>query len=422
MYKYFLALLLISGLACYKPIIQRLVQRSEVPEPTSNQKLPMGLRGQSCCNDYSSYAPDTMHLDHSPMKYIRVNVHFMNSADSTNNFDEEAGVTYALGLLKAANYDIETNDKLFLPYGNDLPNLPPQYRYVLTPRENDPGDDGIYFHYDDELYYYIVRGRDRNRHKTEVIKKYGVQLDTVLNIFLMPHHPDSTASPTYKASQCGIALGDAVKVAGGWESGPDFWQVRMVLNHEVGHIYGLSHTWAYNDGCDDTPRNPQCWNRTDEPPCDTAASNNLMDYNAYQRAWSPCQIGKIHYTMSNLNSKSRRYLVPNWCTLHEDKHIFIQDSVHWQSMKDLEGNLTIQRGGILQISCRVAIPPGGKITVQPGGKLILDNCLLHNSCGEMWDGIEIQEQGKYKGEVVFVGEPVIQDVIWPELVPVSEPN
>ena len=188
----------------------------------------------------------------------------------------------------------------------------------------------------------------------------------------------------------------------------------MVFNHEIAHVYGLSHTWAYDDGCDDTPRNPQCWNRTDEPPCDTAASNNLMDYNAYQRAWSPCQIGKIHYNMAHLTSKCRRYLQPNWCTLHEDRHIFIQDSIHWKGMKDLEGNLTIREGGILRISCRVSIPPGGKITVEPGGKLILDNCWVHNSCDEAWQGIELQEKGRKKAEIEFIGEPVVEDIFWPE--------
>ena len=218
MNRLFLLLFILgTALACNQQMLSRMLYRSEVPEPESPSKLPQGKRGSASCMDYLSYAPDTMHLDHVPMKYVRVNIHFMNSEDGANNFDEEAGVEYAKGLIHAANYDVETNDKLFLPYGNDIPNLPPRYRYVLTPRAEDPEDDGIYFHYDDDLYYYVVRGRDRNRHKREVIDKYGVQLDTVLNVFIMPHHPDSTASPTYKPSRCGIALGNGVKIAGAWE-------------------------------------------------------------------------------------------------------------------------------------------------------------------------------------------------------------
>ncbi|MDV7393738.1 M43 family zinc metalloprotease, partial [Arthrospira platensis SPKY1] len=128
----------------------------------------------------------------------------------------------------------------------------------------------------------------------------------MLNIFLMPHHPDSVASPTYKPHFGGIALRNAVKVTGWYENGVSEWSVRYVLNHEIGHILSLMHTWAYNDGCDDTPHHPKCWNFTDEPPCDSLVSNNVMDYNAYQSAWSPCQIGKIHYTLSQETKNCRR--------------------------------------------------------------------------------------------------------------------
>lgn len=396
------------ALGCRTPVQKRFFSAAEL-----GQRVVAGPEkaggGNHCCRVYESYTPDTLHLDHVPLKYVKVNVHFMNSADSTRNFNGREGVDYARGILDAAMYDIETNDKLYLPYGNDLPALPPRYRYVLTPRPDDPDDDGIYFHYDDELYYYVVMGQNRNRSSRAVVEKYGVQLDTVLNIFFLPHHPDSVASTTYDPYRCGIALGQAIKIAGGYENSKQFWDIRQVLNHEIAHIYGLTHTWAYNDGCDDTPKNPRCWNRTDTPPCDTAASNNLMDYNAYQNAWSPCQIGKIHYYMANETGRARKFLVPNWCELHDDRHIVIRDSIHWQGAKDLEGNLTVAAGGSLRISCRTSIPRGGKITVQAGGKLILDNCRLHNACGDDWEGIEIQKTAEQEGQVVVIGQPIVEN-------------
>jgi hypothetical protein len=181
------------------------------------------------------------------------------------------------------------------------------------------------------------------------------------------------------------------------------------LVHEFGHILGLSHTWRYSDGCDDTPLNPNCWSPS-LPGCDSTTSNNIMDYNAFQNAWTPCQIGKSHLNISNEKHRLRNLVDPRWCVLKEGAHIFIRDSVHWQGMKDLEGSLTVEPGGLLQISCRVSLPGGAKITVKPGGRLLLDNCRLHNACGDLWQGIEVQALGDSKGEVIFLGTPVLEDV------------
>ncbi len=363
-----------------------------------------------CCRDKLNYAPDTNHLEHTPIKYVRLNFHIMNSSDSSRNFGEEEGVKFVRELLKYAHKSLENNEKMFLPPGNDTPVLPTRYRYVLTPRPDDPHDDGIYFHYDDELYFYVVRGKHRNNFRREVVRKYGVQLDTVLNVFLMPHHPDSVASPTYGAYGAGIALGNAVKITGCYEIGTPPWGIRGTFNHEIGHIFGLRHTWSGDDGCADTPNHPGCWSRTPDPPCDSLASNNLMDHNAWQNAWTPCQIATIHYNMARERTRVRKLLLPRWCELHDDQHIVVRDSVHWKSMKDLEGHLTVAEGGVLRISCRVSLPRGARITVQPGGKLILDNCRLHNACGDTWQGIFVQKRGKREGQVVVVGNPRLENL------------
>lgn len=368
------------------------------------RKMEVGERPQRPRNpsyEFSSYVPDTNHIDHFPMKYIRVNFHLMNSKDSLHHYDEVTGKAWALEYLKAVNYALNKNVKALLPEGNDLPVLPVRYQYVLTPKPYDPQDSGIYFHYDDDLYYYIVKGRETNIYDTRVFEKYGVQKDTVLNIFLMPHHPDSVQSKTYGAYGTGVALGKFIKM--GWIFSKNAqlspWDIRGTLNHEVGHIYSLVHAWAYNDGCDDTPRHDL-----------SVPSSNLMDYNSSQLSFTPCQIGKIHERMSTLESTGRKFLVPNWCTLHEDRHIFISDTIHWQGQKDLEGNLTIRDGGQLKISCRVSLPKGAKIVVEPGGQLILENCRLHNACGDKWQGIELQNQKSKAAEVVFIGSPKLDDM------------
>ncbi|HQU58311.1 MAG TPA: hypothetical protein PLU64_03925 [Saprospiraceae bacterium] len=417
MMKYYIPLIfLLSTLAgaCFPILQSRYVTAADIERIPQSYDAPLERRNVALpCGQWADYLPDTSHLDHTPMRYIRVNVHWMNSADTLFKFTGKDAEVYAKNLIRAANYDLEKNRSMYLPYGNETPVLPTQYRYLLTPRPDDPNDDGIYFHYDDELYYYVHRGKNRNLYKRDVFEKYGVQMDTVLNIFIMPHHPDSIASPTYSAFGVGVALSNAVKVAGIYANHTkydDYWGFRGIWNHEVGHILSLSHAWV-NDGCDDTPQHDQkCFSIKQPPPCDTATSNNVMDYAAEQNAWSPCQIGRIHQRLATENSTQRKFLLPTWCTLKDSMEIFIRDTVEWNGAKDLEGHLTIERGGQLTIRCRVSMPPGGIITIAPGGMLILDGARLHNACGELWDGIVVQKIANEAGKLILIAEPKLEDM------------
>jgi hypothetical protein len=410
----FLGLILMSVsifmVQCTPTIQSVFATTSSIEVQTIASENPNKSNG-NMCEETLNYAPDTAHLSHFSMKYIRINVHFMNSSDSTQNFNGAAGIKYAQNLINYANIPLEKNQQMFLPKGNNTSVLPLQYTYILTPATDSPEDKGVYFHYDDDLYYFIQVGKNRNLGDRAVLNKYNVGSDTILNLFIMPHHPDSVASPTYSLTETGIALGNSVKIAGLFEGTKPVWYFKGLVNHEIGHVLGLSHTWRYNDGCDDTPANPNCWNVTKTAPCDDKASNNVMDYNARQHAWTPCQIGRIHRTFANTQARSRKVLIPNWCQLNADKHIFITDSIHWKGAKDLEGHLTIKKGGYLKISCRIAIPENGKITVEPGGTLILDQCYIHNDCNKKWQGIEVQTQGKISGKVVSVGEIRLEQIM-----------
>ena len=362
------------------------------------------------CLDALSYAPDTIHPEFTPTRYIRVNFHFMNSSDGKYNMPKEETSDFVKEWVYVLNKDLEINQKMRLPVGNNTPALPKNYRYVLSPDPNNPDDNGIYYHVDDELCFFVKQGRNRNNTDMRVVKKYSFRKDSVLNIFVMTHHLDSITSQKYRADASGIALGTVVKVAGVWYNKPNAWSLRGITNHEIGHVLGLSHTWASNDGCDDTPRHPNCWNYSTKPPCDSLHSNNMMDYNAHQSALTPCQLGRINKNFSKLNSRQRKLLVPTWCELREERSITISDKdITWFGAKDLDGHLVIDENASLTIKCRVSFPKNGKLIIKPGGKLILDGAHLHNSCGDQWEGIEIQSLGKTSGEIETTGNYKIED-------------
>jgi len=147
------------------------------------------------------------------------------------NFKEGSGdaETFIRKLVRNANKRLRKNHKMEMPAGNDTPQLHPRYQYIIVGQDKD--DDGIYYHYDDELYHFINHGRNKNNYKREVIQKYQVNSEEVLNVFLMPHHPDSVASKTYKQATAGIALGTDIKIGAEWIKRGITMGVRWLFRH-----------------------------------------------------------------------------------------------------------------------------------------------------------------------------------------------
>ena len=362
---------------------------------------------RTCCDTNEYYAPDPLYPEHRPEYTIRLNFHFMNSTDGANNMPVEEQEAWVRGLVWVMNKSLNENMKMWLPQGNNTPALPIPFRYTMVEDPTTYSGLAIYNHVDDELCFFVKQGKHRNNTDMRVINKYRIDHDSVLNVFLMPHPPDSVKSRTYRADASGIALGTSVKVGGQWIKKPDHWGVRGIFHHEIAHVLGLSHTWNTNDGCDDTPRNPNCYNHSDKPPCDTEASNNIMDYNAHQAAWSPCQLGKIVRNFSRYNSRQRNIVEPIWCEWKADKQIRISEDVTWHSARDLQGDVIIESGARLTIKCRTSLPKNGRIVIEPDAELHLDNGELHNSCGDQWAGIEVQQYGKQIGKIRLSGNASI---------------
>ena len=372
---------------------------SELPESDPNTRL--------ACSAWENYVPYPENMLWFEQEKIRINFHTMYDSvgDKLMPFKEKR--MFLWYMMDNAHLRLRSNPKMNLPVGNNTPNLQPMYMYEITASPDTNNFNGHYAHVDDELYFYLNKGKHRNNYSKEVIKKYAIHDDTILNVFVMPVHPDSVASKTYKQHNAGVALGTSVKISGFWEDDPKPWEYAAMFNHEVGHVFGLAHAWTKSDGCEDTPVNPNCFQKTNKEPCKGPISNNLMDYNNEQMAITPCQLGIIHRTMHDIKSKKRKLVKQRWCKYNPNP-IIITDIQEWNGNKDLSKDIIVKGGASLSLSCRISMAKGAKIIVEEGGKLVLDNVRLHNDCGDTWGGIKIHSRNPNQS-IIFRGTNVIEN-------------
>ena len=321
-------------------------------------------------------------------RLINIKFHIVNSLDSSANFRPHEADIFIGQLLDAANHRLKYNDPMSLPEGNNTPLFDTHLRYQLV-------EEGIVYHYDADCYF-IKNGYKSNRFDVDKVTRWTQGQDSMIHIFLMPFDPNEIKSGRQKRENTGIALGNAIKIAGYFESGGPGWNHAGVFNHEVGHVLGLMHTWNEDDACPDTPMNDNCWVQSDAPPCDGPTSNNLMDYNAHQSAITPCQIIRMHQKIDDPTSIASKVVQPPEAIHFNAKSVLKIHRDHiWKDLVYLDRDVVVNSGITLFVDARVVLIPPAKIILKKKSRIVWVSGDVQFYSGESYNFIEAHRSAKF---------------------------
>jgi hypothetical protein len=203
--------------------------------------------------------------------------------------------------------------------GEFYPATPPvvPVRYILV---------STYFHRDNDAYNYTVSP------EAVTHPKYDIDGDQVLDIYMGWWPNISWSGNAFSFSNANkFTFINEYQIC--LKPGCREWSksaAGSTINHEIFHTLNIHHTWNEEDGCNDTPKgfvydrvDPQtgicytnqyanCWDFNPSipgcprKPCDDwdKISNNGMDYNQWQHAFTTCQIARINNSLINGNGNS----------------------------------------------------------------------------------------------------------------------
>ncbi|MEM1323777.1 MAG: right-handed parallel beta-helix repeat-containing protein, partial [Bacteroidota bacterium] len=139
-------------------------------------------------------------------------------------------------------------------------------------------------------------------------------------------------------------------------------------------------------------------------------SENVMNPNGgptRRRSLTGCQVRSMYQALMGWHV--RKYVV---CEDVLDFDLTIDTDEVWKNNMRIYGDIIIEEGASLTVTCELHMQPSTNIIVKRGGKLIVDKGLL-TGCGEYWNGINVEGYSSgpqsAAGRVELINEAVIED-------------
>ena len=339
------------------------------------------------CFIYNNYITDDTHLDHTPILYINVNLHFISLTNDPNNdytnftvtgASNPAGVTaleYGQALISACNTLLSNNPLLTGTYATGILPEPVQIRLKLH-STNGNDADAVHCHSTNiqSLYNYSPT----TSQQTLLKNTFTVYGNDVIDIFFVrdPSNPNQWGG-------VGPMQTNAISITNAYNlflNGIGVDVIKGIVLHELGHVFNLQHSWYATNNCGPFAATGG-WQ--------SSGSNNVMAYN-YQSNWENCQIGIARmYLINNLKTWINK---DHLCTYDPSATITIAsgENILWNATRYLQGDVIVKDGATLTIKCKVGMTEGARFVVEPNGKLIIDSGWLTSVCDDKsWYGIEV---------------------------------
>jgi len=323
-----------------------------------------------------------------PIFTVKMAIHFI--ADGNGNFydgdindwNSLNGTTQSINLINHSNEllsDLHDNPIQSIDFDGDS-----RIRFEVVPNY----EDGVYF-WDDIADYVPVPG--------------------VLNVLFI----DKFTPPSgfyLNGLACGIDSDCNNVKQWGWQSsellnGPwHFWNYARLLNHEVFHVLGLNHAWYSWAECSGVDIDHTAeWNGGDKW---NSGSTNTMNYVNCQCALSPCQWSHIYS-----NCYDNHFSFTEIDCNQPPIDIIVDQDQTWNERVVVTGNVIIQDGVTLTVTCDVELNTNSQFLVQPNAKLIVDGGTLTSlkQCNvSTWRGVRVYG-GNSDFDIKFTNDAIIEN-------------